>query len=77
MCMKKYPDELPVFECDGVHYEVRPYMFSTSNILVGCFSWWLSAVVNDTGDGRALEAFGYARPLTRAARELLVWSRQR
>jgi hypothetical protein len=64
----KYPAECPVFELDGEHIEVRPNCFST---------WMLMRVYNgDIPFVFRRDHLLKAKPLTRAARELLAWSRQ-
>lgn len=70
----RYPDECPVFEIDGEHFEIRPGCFG-DGLLNGCIT-----AVDNQFDGVASrpELFDEfkGRPLTPAARELLAWVRQ-
>lgn len=67
--MARYPDECSVFDVDGEHYEARPAVNAYDDIL-----GWLIA----TADGEFYHIDpSKDKPLTRAARELLAWSRQK
>jgi hypothetical protein len=71
--MSKYPDECPVFEFKGKVYEGRPD-FSWGNDVLRCGS--ITIVMSHRDDGREgdIRVTSFAKPLTRAARELLKWS---
>lgn len=63
----KYPDECPVFELDGEHYEVMP------SFSVHGFLW---AVDCNGHASRLIRAMDHrAKPLTDAARELVEWAK--
>jgi hypothetical protein len=80
--MAKYPEELPVFRFEGIldawgtdttvsdgDYELRP----------GCFDDGWTVYVLSMSNGiwvHPKRELAFATPLTRAARELLAWSRQ-
>jgi len=64
----KYPDEVPVFEIDGGHWLMRP--------LGTALPFRAITVVTDTDSVFCLDSDDRAKPLTRAARELLRWSRK-
>jgi hypothetical protein len=65
----KYPDECPVFEWNGDHYEGRP----CSWMAYGC----ITIIQWTTGpDNGPVVGSDELTPLTRAAREMLKWSCQ-
>lgn len=71
----KYPQECPVFDIDGQHYEMRPLFVGLRDS-----HEWVEirgiAPVTYLGCSTYVPGEQRAKPLTRAARELLAWSRQ-
>lgn len=70
--MAKYPDECPVFDIEGEHREMRPVWWHCGNGIAGDRE---IVFVNADGNNGWFPT-KTPKPLTRAARELLAWSRQ-
>jgi hypothetical protein len=68
----RYPSELPVFRINGCDYEVRPCV-SFDDVTHG----GLVAIVGSWKIVWSIDfPLAFRNPRTRAARELLAWSRQ-
>jgi hypothetical protein len=63
----KYPDECPVFDVDGMHLVATPSLFVDGYIMIP---------TRDVDNTVYRQLTGGLKPLTRAARELVRWSRQ-
>jgi hypothetical protein len=68
----KYPEDCPVFDIDGQHVESRPICHPHDDDGV-CYRL---TPIDDEGYATWMRGEECMRPLTRAARELLAWSRQ-
>lgn len=65
-----------MFEIDGKHYVVRPGFYGSPQTAIGIMSrcFWAQGDHDDRDDFWGQQLPG--KPITRAARELVRWSRQ-